>query len=233
MPLFGPPNITKMRERGDIKGLIQALNHPQVGEAAVAALVQIGGAQVAEQVIARLIAIVDKGEPDEYAEPGRDVLEKIGAPAVDPLIACLKHPHQGVPARAATMLGRIGDPRAVEPLSAMLKERSGTHSAAAAAGALGKIGDPRAIAPLVAALGDMSSETRAEAAGALGQIGDPRAMRPLIRVMDDDVGAVREQTIEALDKLGYFRAAQPPAAALASRHPDVRAAAAKRAAKTA
>lgn len=232
MPLFGPPNVDKMRERGDIKGLIQALNHPQVSAAAVAALVQIGGAKVAEQVIARLIDIVDKGQPDQYAEPGRDVLEGIGAPAVDPLIACLRHPHQGVPERAARMLGRIGDPRAVEPLAAMLEEREGTRPAAAAAGALGKIGDPRGVAPLVAALSDILSETRAEAAAALGVIGDPRALRPLLRAMDDDVGAVREQAVEALDKLGYFRAEQPPAAALGSRHADVRAAAKRLMVKT-
>ena len=27
MPLFGPPNIEKMKEKGDIKGLIKALQH--------------------------------------------------------------------------------------------------------------------------------------------------------------------------------------------------------------
>jgi len=217
--------VDKMRERGDIKGLIQALNHPKVGEAAIAALAQIGGSKVVEQVIARLISIVEKGEPDEYAEPGREVLERIGGPAVDPIIACLKHPHQGVPERAARMLGRIGDPRALDALMAMLKEREGTRPAAAAALALGKIGDARAVEPLVAALSDILSETRAEAAAALGKIGDKRAMRALIRALSDDVGAVREQAVEALDKMGYFSAEEPPTAALGSRHADVRAAA--------
>ncbi len=227
MPLFGPPNVDRMRERGDIKGLIQALNHPKVGEAAIAALAQIGGPKVVEQVIAHLITIVEKGQPDEYAEPGREVLEKIGAPAVEPLSACLKHPHQAVPARAARMLGRIGDPRGVEPLSGILKERTGTHAAAAAAWALGEIGDPRAVAPLVVALRDDLSVARMEAAAALGKLGDPRAVAPLARALDDDVGFVREQVIEALDKLGYFRSEQPPVAALRSRHDDVRAAAAR------
>jgi HEAT repeat protein len=227
MPLFGPPNVEKMRARGDIKGLIQALNHPKVGQAAVAALAQIGGTRVAEQVIAHLIGIVERGEPEEYEEPGRDTLEKIGAAAVDPLIACLKHPHQAVPARAAAMLGRIRDPRAVEPLVAMLGERSGARSSAAAAKALGEIGDARAVAPLVAALNDGLSETRMEAASALGKLGDPRTVQPLCRALNDDVGFVREQVVEALDKLGYFRAAQPPIAALRSRHEDVRAAAAR------
>jgi len=227
MPLFGPPNVQKMQARGDIKGLIQALDHPKVGSEAIAALVQIGGTRVAEQVIAHLIGIVERGEPEQYEEPGRVTLERIGGPAVDPLVACLKHPHQAIPARAAAMLGRIGDPRALEPLVGILTGRPGTHAAAAAAKALGQIGDPRALAPLVTALNDGLSLTRMEAATALGQIGDPRALRALVRALDDDVGFVREQVVEALNKLGYFRAEQPPTAALNSRHDDVRAAAAR------
>jgi HEAT repeat protein len=46
----------------------------------------------------------------------------IGRPAVEPLIAALKHRDDKVGRSAAQVLGSIGDPRAIEPLNAALKD---------------------------------------------------------------------------------------------------------------
>jgi HEAT repeat protein len=71
---------------------------------------------------------------------------------------------------AARALGRIGDPRAVEPLIAALKEEDGRSSAARAPG---EIGDARAVEPLIFALKDEDIGVRSAAAKALDEIGIP------------------------------------------------------------
>ena len=67
---------------------------------------------------------------------------------------------------AARALGEIKDPRAVEPLSAALKDEN-EYVRKAAAYALGEIKDPRAVEPLIAALKDEELHVRWAAAEAL------------------------------------------------------------------
>ncbi|RMF83541.1 MAG: NACHT domain-containing protein, partial [Nitrospirae bacterium] len=87
--------------------------------------------------------------------------------------------------RAAEALGKLGDPRAVEPLLQALGDESrGVRRAAAEA--LGKLGDPRAVEPLLQALGDRYSDVRLAAAEALGKLGDPRAVEPLLQALRDE-----------------------------------------------
>ena len=110
------------------------------------------------------------------------------------------------------MLGKIGDARAVEPLSATLKDDR--YVRAAAAYALGEIKDPRAVEPLIAALGDEKSSgvRKAAAAKALGKIKDPRAVEPLIAALKDKDSDVRKAAAEALDHLGWKPAQDESAA---------------------
>jgi HEAT repeat protein len=68
----------------------------------------------------------------------------------------------------ARALGEIGDPRAVEPLSAVFRD---SHSLTVAR-ALGKIGDRRATGPLVEAFASNSTEVREAAADVVKKI-DP------------------------------------------------------------
>jgi HEAT repeat protein len=108
---------------------------------------------------------------------------------------------EGVRQAAARALGEIKDPRAVEPLSAALKdERFSVRQAAAEA--LGKIKDPRAVEPLSAALKDAEGRVRLAAAEALGKIKDPRAVEPLIAALTDKNSDVRAAATEALVKIG-------------------------------
>jgi HEAT repeat protein len=85
----------------------------------------------------------------------------------------------------------IGDPRAIDPLVAALRDYY-AHVRETSATALGRIGDPRAIDPLVAALRDAYPEVRQAAAGALGEIGGA-AVGPLIAVFDDPGSRAEER----------------------------------------
>jgi HEAT repeat protein len=158
----------------------------------------------------------------------------------------------GVPTSAAQALGKIGDPRAVEPLSAALNH---TYEGVRweAASALGKLGDSRAVEALIAALGDSDSDVRSEvvwvlsqiggvravdsivaalndtdrgvrqsAAGVLGGIGGPRAVDPLVTALNDTDSGVRKMAAGALGEIGGPRAVEPLIAALNDTEEHVR-----------
>jgi HEAT repeat protein len=123
-----------------------------------------------------------------------------------------------VRAKAAFYLGKIGDARAVEPLSQILsyeevssgkqpREQEKTRQNAAIA--LGRIGDTRAVEPLIQALGDPKSEVRLSAVRALGEIGDTRAVESLIQALGDPKSEVRLSAVRALGKIGDARAVGP------------------------
>lgn len=137
--------------------LIEHLDNSSLFEAAVGALVEIGEPAI-ELLVTRLRhpdrfrgvaeALTRLGwapdHDDAWYWVARGKYKKavsLGAAAVEPLIARLRH---NQPQHALAALVRIGEP-AVEPLIALLPD---TH----AAEALGKIGDPRAIQPLIAEL---------------------------------------------------------------------------------
>ena len=98
---------------------------------------------VGDAAVGPLIAVLDD---EKVSKSASEVLVRIGAGAVEPLIASLDST-----AGAGAVLARIGAP-AVEPLIATL-QCDGTLSEAAAE-ALGQIGDVRAVEPLVTALKD-------------------------------------------------------------------------------
>jgi HEAT repeat protein len=72
--------------------------------------------------------------------------------------------------RAALMLGKIGDARAVEPLIRAL-DAPGFQTPLYAAQSLGKLGDPRAIEPLIRVMESHNDKTREAAQEALEKLG--------------------------------------------------------------
>lgn len=218
MRLFGPPNVEKMKARGNVKGLIRALRYrkdAKVREAAAEALEKIGDPRAVEPLIAALRDNV------WVRRAAAEALVKIGAPAVEPLIAALGDKDSDIREAAAEVLGAIGDTRAVEPLIAALRDWDKDVREAAAV-ALGKIGDPRAVEPLIAALRDEQlGNVRRAAVEALGRIGDPCAVEPLITAIRDENSIVREAAAEALVKIGA-PAVEPLIAALRGEDPLVR-----------
>jgi len=123
---------------------------------------------------------------------------------------------------AAQALGRMRDPRAVDPLvNALGDPMDGVRDAAAVAlknlneplgeriyeclkgskkawGELARINDPRAIAPLLKALGARDGNVRANAAWTLRKLGDPRAVEPLINALGDRSPIVRGAAASAI-----------------------------------
>jgi HEAT repeat protein len=101
---------------------------------------------------------------------------------------------------AARALARLGDPRAVEPLCALLDDWAAV-AAIAAADALGTFRDGRAVEPLCLALQSNHIEVGAPAARALGKIGDARAVQPLLVSLQSTFGP-RQAAAEALAVIG-------------------------------
>src|SRR5215467_11160530 len=108
----------------------------------------------AKRDVQSLIKALGYQKRDNVRQAAAEALGKVGAPAVEPLIAALKEGYMH--AAATEALSKIGAP-AVEPLIAALKDQE-INVRKAAAEVLGKIGDARAVEPLIAACNDQSSE---------------------------------------------------------------------------
>ena len=147
-------------------------------------------------------------------------LGEIGsARAVGPLIEIMRDTREedrDVRLAAGRALGRIRDPRAiepllaalaapeswlparvaevllqfgataVEPLLALLQRPEDSSARAWAAQILGDLKDPRAVPVLTTCLTDLNDQVRARAAQSLGKLGDRRAVPELIRIMLGD-----------------------------------------------
>ena len=103
-----------------------------------------------------------------------------GEDAVRALIMAVRNDHEDLitRGRAAMMLGKLRDIRAVDPLIKAL-DAPGFQTPVYAAEALGKIGDRRAIEPLLLAVMNSGNETfRKAAQAALKQLG--HAKEPVI-----------------------------------------------------
>jgi HEAT repeat protein len=101
---------------------------------------------------------------------------------VPDFIAALQHKNLHVRLNAASVLGRVGDKRAMEPLIQCLNDDN-SDVVGCSAIALGKIGDLRAVVPLISALEKTDIQAFLPALyiiEALGVLGDGRAVRPLI-----------------------------------------------------
>lgn len=145
---------------------------------------------------------------------------------MDELIAALQNEDSNVRRVAAEALGRLGYPRAVEPLIIALRDED-PHVRRAAAKALGNIGDARAVKFLVMALHDDNRYVRRAAVVALRKIRDPRAAEPLIIALRDEDSYVRQTAAEVLGNIGDARAVEPLIAALRDEEWSVRGAAIK------
>ena len=121
MPLFGPPNVEKLKSNRDVNGLIKALSDKknEIRFSAAEALGDMGDIRAVEPLI-----VVLNADSSMYArEIAAKALGKLkDARAVDSLITALKKtPSAGqLQENAAKALGEIKDTRAVEPLIAAL-----------------------------------------------------------------------------------------------------------------
>jgi HEAT repeat protein len=120
-------------------------------------------------------------------------LQRMGAPAVEPLIDCLRYT-------------RLKPPRDDEDAGERLRYERRANAGMAwkvrpsAAETLGKMADKRAVDALIEALRERDSRLQRSAAEALGKLGDPRAIEPLIEAAEHSID-VRDVANEAVRKL--------------------------------
>jgi HEAT repeat protein len=162
---------------------------------------------------------------DQREEIRRAAMRGLGALWGIQEVSGLGSENDGVRWDAVTSL-RLGDPRAVEPLIAALRDEDSSVRREAAK-TLARLGDPRAIEPLIAALRDEDSGVRREAAKALARRGSPHAIEPLIAALRDEDSGVRCETAWVLGKLDDPRTVEPLLAALRDEDWEVRQAAAE------
>lgn len=115
----------------------------------------------------------------------------------------LEDPHGFVRATAAKLLGDLGEPAAVAPLSERLVEDEDWVVRKRAADALGQLGNPAAAPALRQGLDDPVEDVRVAAVMAIAEIDPATAVDALIRsVREDPARRVREQAAHALGKSG-------------------------------
>lgn len=169
------PDVKKLTERKDVKGLIRALKYkdPEVRRQAAYSL----GTLKATQAVAALIETTR--DPEYYVRSwAAAALSQIGGPgAADAVFALLEDPRMEVKRDAALSLGRLGDARAVAPIVGHMggMDVPGRREAALL---LGKLGDPWAVKQLTSSLRD-DYGVCAAAAESLGKLKDRAAVEPL------------------------------------------------------
>jgi len=143
-------------------------------------------------------------EREQAAEVLLKAIEGMGTVAVDKLLEAL-HDSEGTVRRfAATLLGRIGEPRAIEPLGMALYD---THFevGAAAAESLAGFGPP-GLKLLAEALHHPEAWLRQHAITGLTLSGDQRIVPAILEMLKDPEREVQKQAIQSLGKLKDPRA---------------------------
>ena len=207
--------LGKIKDSWAVKSLIVLIHDEneelRVRKEAAQALGNIGG----KEAVLGLIAALDSGTV-ELNERISQELVKLGEMSVMPLITMLSGDNERIMWKAITILGEIGDKRAVKPLIALLLDDSkdecdrGNYVATA----LGEIGDAEAVDPLIELTLKREENTlTCMSVRALGDIGDDRAVEPLIAVLEDEntinSAHLSLDTCWALGKLKDARATEP------------------------
>jgi HEAT repeat protein/tetratricopeptide (TPR) repeat protein len=190
--------IEEMEEKGDVDGLIHALNDESenVRREAMMALERIGDIRATEPLI-QILQDHDITLQEEAITALGRIRDKKAVPA---LIQTLNNQHIGIRWRTAEALGKIGDPQATEPLIQTLQDLDKTIQEEAIT-ALGRIRDKKAVPALIQTLNNQHIGIRWRTAEALGKIGDPQATEPLIQTLQDPDKTIQEEAITALGRI--------------------------------
>lgn len=131
-------------------------------------------------------------------------IEKMGSEAVDPLIKALEDNEGTVRKFAATLLGKLGDLRAIEPLGMALYDLH-HEVGSASAESLAKFGAP-AVDVLIGALSHPEMWIRIHSITALSKIKDSRVALVLLEMLKDPEREVKKHVITVLGELKDRRA---------------------------
>jgi HEAT repeat protein len=189
-------SLAVVKEEKVATALIAALKDREsdVRRAAIAALGENGNPRALEPLVA---IMNDKKEPEFHKITPRNPYrwERTFYP--------------GTRSAAAEALGQLGDPRAVEPLLAALKDESLTLRISVLA-ALGTLHDKRGMDAIVATLKDPNERLRLAAVQTLGQMREEAEAAPLLErtLKEDPPPQLRQAAGWALDNLRH----KPPEA---------------------
>ena len=126
-------------------------------------------------------------------------IERMNVMAVEPLIEALGDKEGTVRKFAAILLGKLGDPRAIEPLGMTLYDMH--HDVGnASAEALSRFGAP-AVGVLIEALSHPEMWIRIHSVLALSKIKDTRVAPILLQMLNDPEREVKKQVIQSLGEL--------------------------------
>lgn len=184
--------LLELRKPGSTHKLVQVLVYrederpvSEVDASLLRALLEAEGPEAGPAVV-RLVISALRDEREDVSERAEDVLELLAPDSVDALMVELKA--GAAPERAAAVLGRIKDARALDSLVAALRHRD-PRVRAESCTALGELRDPAASEPLLGATRDSEHLVRAAAGAALDRIGTAAVavsvaslLRPLLEV---------------------------------------------------
>lgn len=130
-----------------------------------------------------------------------ETASRLGQPALPALLSALKDYDKSIQEGVVDALGKLGDPRAVDPLIDVLKHYD-TGVRTGALKSLAIFHDQRTVDPISRLLKDNDKEIRKTAAKILGDLKDPNGFWPLTETLNDKDAGVRKTVAEALGKLG-------------------------------
>jgi HEAT repeat protein len=167
--------LVELRRPDSAPTLVEALVHARGDEPVDedgAALLRVlleadEGSDAAEEVVEQLLTALAE-ERDAVSGRAEELLALMAPVTLDGLIAELKA--GAAPHRAAAVLARVKDTRALEPLMEALLHRDPRVRAESAA-ALGELRDPAAVEALIHATRDPDHRVRANAGSALDRLG--------------------------------------------------------------
>ena len=152
-----------------------------------------------ERSIDELIELLNDKD-DFVVEDVVGELELRADESLDPLIDALTNSRKKqIRLNAATLLGAIGDPKAIPALIETLRDNNKLVRREAST-ALSRMGEP-AVEPLIETLDDEDWKVRGAAAWALGNLNDERAIPALEKLLDDESGFVKQGAQSAISSI--------------------------------
>lgn len=195
------PDIEKLRENRDLKGLIEALNYKREStqyedyDVRSDAARALGDFDDEEVITALIYAFKDV---EDVRLQVVIALGKNSEAAVPLLIDALKDEDADIRRDASWNLGNLGDERAIPFLAEALKEEDEEVRFHVARN-VGKFGES-AVPYMLDAIDDPDEHVRRYAAWILGNIGDERAVPALEKALEDKSSYVRKGAEQALKR---------------------------------
>ena len=189
--------VSDSRDDRHIPDLVCILSdeNPGVKEAALNALISIGGTRVAEAVCPML-----RVEDASLRNVAVEILQQIGVQGLDIITSMLDDPDDDVVKFAVDIIAGIKEAEGVKLLGPLVKHGNPNIRGSVAV-CLGRIEARGAASILLELLSDAEEWVQFSAVEGLGFLKDPIAVRPLLELIEKETGLVREAAIDAVSRI--------------------------------